>query len=166
MALGGTVLIFGSAVAQQSKLPVGVVDVVNRPIIERTEFLGRIQAVSRVNVVARVAAYLEKRLFTEGAEVKASDPLYVLEADHSRLSRSQEGSGGAAGGDIRKRKASRDCPLRQLVSPHTNGHRFRRHAAPHCQSSIESCRNKIHAGKQDRKRSQMDAMTMRTAQSF
>ena len=43
MALGGTVLIFGSAVAQQSKLPVGVVDVVNRPIIERTEFLGRIQ---------------------------------------------------------------------------------------------------------------------------
>ena len=27
---------------------------------------------------------------------------------------------------------------------HTNGHRFRRHAAPHCQSSIESCRNKIH----------------------
>ena len=90
MALGGTVLIFGSAVAQQSKLPVGVVDVVNRPIIERTEFLGRIQAVSRVNVVARVAAYLEKRLFTEGAEVKASDPLYVLEADHSRLSRSQE----------------------------------------------------------------------------
>jgi membrane fusion protein (multidrug efflux system) len=53
--------------------------VVNRPIIERTEFLGRTQAINRVNVVARVTAFLEKRLFPEGAEVKANDSLYLLE---------------------------------------------------------------------------------------
>jgi membrane fusion protein (multidrug efflux system) len=80
VALGWTAFFLEPVVAEQSKGPaVGIVEVVNRPIIERTEFLGRIQAVNRVNVVARVTAFLEKRLFTEGAEVKANDPLYLLE---------------------------------------------------------------------------------------
>jgi membrane fusion protein (multidrug efflux system) len=56
-----------------------VVEVTKRPITESTEFLGRIEAVNRVNVAARVTAFLEKRLFTEGSEVKADDPLYRLE---------------------------------------------------------------------------------------
>ena len=34
------------------------------------EFIGRIQAVGRVALVARVTAFLEKRLFVEGSEVK------------------------------------------------------------------------------------------------
>jgi membrane fusion protein (multidrug efflux system) len=46
---------------------------------ETEQFLGRIQAVNRVDVVARVTAFLEKRLFTEGAEVKSGDKLYELE---------------------------------------------------------------------------------------
>src|SRR5665213_19954 len=58
---------------------VGVVEATNRPIIETNEFLGRIEAVNRVNVVARVTAFLEKRLFVEGAEVKTGDELYQLE---------------------------------------------------------------------------------------
>jgi membrane fusion protein, multidrug efflux system len=58
---------------------VGVVEAIKRPITETSEFLGRIEAVNRVNVVARVTAFLEKRLFTEGAEVKAGDQLYRLE---------------------------------------------------------------------------------------
>jgi membrane fusion protein (multidrug efflux system) len=58
---------------------VGVVEAIKRPITESSEFLGRIEAVSRVNVVARVTAFLEKRLFIEGAEVKAGDELYRLE---------------------------------------------------------------------------------------
>ena len=41
-----------------------------RPITETSEFVGRIQAVNRVDLVARVTAFLEKRLFTEGAEVQ------------------------------------------------------------------------------------------------
>ena len=58
---------------------VGVIEATNRPITESSQFLGRIEAVSRVNVVARVTAFLDKRLFEEGAEVKTGDHLYLLE---------------------------------------------------------------------------------------
>src|ERR1700730_10194502 len=58
---------------------VGVIEATKRPIIETSEFLGRVEAVNRVNVVARVTAFLEKRLFSEGAEVKTGDELYRLE---------------------------------------------------------------------------------------
>jgi membrane fusion protein, multidrug efflux system len=58
---------------------VGVVEAVKRPITETNEFLGRVEAVNRVSVVARVTAFLEKRLFREGTEIKAGDELYRLE---------------------------------------------------------------------------------------
>jgi membrane fusion protein, multidrug efflux system len=58
---------------------VGVVEAIQRPITESSEFLGRIEAVNRVNVVARVTAFLEKRLFDEGAEIKTGEHLYRLE---------------------------------------------------------------------------------------
>jgi membrane fusion protein, multidrug efflux system len=58
---------------------VGVIETVNRPIIESNEFLGRIEAPNRVSVVARVTAFLDKRLFVEGTEVKTGDQLYLLE---------------------------------------------------------------------------------------
>ena len=48
-------------------------------ITQTDEFIGRIQAVNRVALVARVTAFLEKRLFIEGAEVKKGDLLYQLE---------------------------------------------------------------------------------------
>src|SRR3979411_2781565 len=56
-----------------------VVEAIKRPITETSEFLGRIEAVNRLNVVARVTAFLEKRLFNEGAEIKAGEELYRLE---------------------------------------------------------------------------------------
>ena len=52
---------------------------VKRPVTESSEFLGRIEATNRVSVVARVTAFLEKRTFTEGAEVKTGALLYQLE---------------------------------------------------------------------------------------
>ena len=58
---------------------VGVVTAVRKPVTPSSEYVGRIQAVERVNVTARVAAFLEARLFTEGAEVKKDQPLYRLE---------------------------------------------------------------------------------------
>jgi membrane fusion protein (multidrug efflux system) len=58
---------------------VGVMATVKRPITESNEFLGRIEATNRVNVVARVTAFLEKRDFVDGAEVKQGDLLYELE---------------------------------------------------------------------------------------
>jgi membrane fusion protein (multidrug efflux system) len=58
---------------------VGVVRVQQQPITETSEFVGRIQATDRVNLIARVTAFLEQRRFTEGSEVKQGDLLYVLE---------------------------------------------------------------------------------------
>jgi membrane fusion protein (multidrug efflux system) len=58
---------------------VGVVEAIRRPITETSEFLGRIEAINRVNVVARVSAFLDQRLFSEGAEITKGDELYRLE---------------------------------------------------------------------------------------
>lgn len=58
---------------------VGVASVTSRSITETSEFVGRIQAINRVDLVARVTAFLIKRQFTEGAEIKAGDVLYRLE---------------------------------------------------------------------------------------
>src|SRR3984957_10350171 len=58
---------------------VGVVEAIKRPITETSDLLGAIEAVNRVNVVARVTAFLEKRLFDEGNEIKAGAQLYRLE---------------------------------------------------------------------------------------
>jgi membrane fusion protein, multidrug efflux system len=58
---------------------VGVVRAERQQITQTDEFIGRIQSVGRVALVARVSAYLEKRLFVEGAEVKKGDLLYLLE---------------------------------------------------------------------------------------
>lgn len=58
---------------------VGVAQATRRPITETSEFVGRIQAISRVDLVARVTAFMTQRSFTEGAEVHANDVLYRLE---------------------------------------------------------------------------------------
>ena len=58
---------------------VGVVKVTKHPVVETDQFIGRIQAVSRVDVVARVTAFLDQVVFTEGAEVKKGEVLYRLE---------------------------------------------------------------------------------------
>jgi membrane fusion protein, multidrug efflux system len=58
---------------------VGVVTVEPATITETSEYVGRIQAIQRVALNARVTAFLEQRLFTEGTEVHAGDLLYKLE---------------------------------------------------------------------------------------
>ncbi|MBV8119537.1 MAG: efflux RND transporter periplasmic adaptor subunit [Alphaproteobacteria bacterium] len=58
---------------------VGVVRVATQQITQSNEFVGRIQSIGRVSLVARVTAFLEQRLFVEGAEVKKGDLLYLLE---------------------------------------------------------------------------------------
>jgi membrane fusion protein (multidrug efflux system) len=80
----GTILFGALATAHAQPAPaappaVGVIEAVNRPVTESSEFLGRIEATNRVSVVARVTAFLEKRNFVEGAEVKTGDLLYELE---------------------------------------------------------------------------------------
>src|SRR5437667_1970784 len=75
------VLLPAAAKAQPASGPpaVGVVRAERQQITQTDEFIGRIQAVGRVALVARVTAFLEKRLFVEGAEVKQGDLLYQLE---------------------------------------------------------------------------------------
>src|SRR6202049_3603176 len=58
---------------------VGVARAERQQITKSDEFIGRGQAIGRVALVARVSAFLEKRLFVEGAEVKKGDLLYQLE---------------------------------------------------------------------------------------
>lgn len=58
---------------------VGVAKVEKTPIKESEKFNGRIQAVKRVDIVARVTAFLDQVLFKDGAEVKQGDVLYRLE---------------------------------------------------------------------------------------
>jgi membrane fusion protein (multidrug efflux system) len=88
-SLGGAVLLVAgalitgkaipSAVAQAGPPAVGVVEAVRRPITRSNEFIGRVQALERVELVARVSASLVEQMFNEGAEVKTGDPLYRLE---------------------------------------------------------------------------------------
>ncbi len=73
-----------SAVPAQAQMPggppaVGVIRVEKKAITETEEFVGRVQAVNRVDLTARVTAFLQEKRFTEGAEVKAGDLLFRLE---------------------------------------------------------------------------------------
>lgn len=69
------------AAAQMPSGPpaVGVIRVQKRAITETEEFIGRIQSVQRVDLTARVTAFLQEKRFEEGAEVKQGDLLYRLE---------------------------------------------------------------------------------------
>ncbi len=58
---------------------VGVVTAQRQDITETNDFVGRVQAINRVDLVARVTAFIEERNFTEGAEVAKGDLLYRLE---------------------------------------------------------------------------------------
>jgi membrane fusion protein (multidrug efflux system) len=76
----GLLSVHGDAQSPPGTPPaVGVVRVARQQITESHEFIGRIQAVGRVALVARVTGFLEKRLFVEGAEIKKGDLLYQLE---------------------------------------------------------------------------------------
>ena len=79
LAFAFLVLLAPAAHAQFGPATVGVVKVEKRPIVETNQFVGRVQAIDRVNLVARVTAFLEQRMFTEGAEVEKGTVLYKLE---------------------------------------------------------------------------------------
>jgi membrane fusion protein, multidrug efflux system len=77
--VAGSIVFAISAAAQPAAPAVGVVRAERQQITQTNEFIGRIQAVGHVSLVARVTGFLEKRLFVEGAEVKKGDLLYQLE---------------------------------------------------------------------------------------
>jgi membrane fusion protein (multidrug efflux system) len=60
-------------------VPVGVVKAERRSIDKTLDFVGRIEAVNRVEIRARVQGFLEAVLFKEGDPIKEGDPLYRIE---------------------------------------------------------------------------------------
>lgn len=64
---------------QPSAIPVSVVAAEKRPLADTNRFVGRIEAIERVDVRARVTGFLEKIHFTDGENVKAGALLYQIE---------------------------------------------------------------------------------------
>ena len=79
--VAATVILLAAMVAAaHAQAPsVGTVYAERRPITQTAGFVGRIDAINRVEVRARVQGYLEQVLFKEGAFVKTGDPLYRIQ---------------------------------------------------------------------------------------
>jgi membrane fusion protein (multidrug efflux system) len=70
---------FAYAQEPTTVVPVGVVMAEKQPVARSAEFVGRIEAPSRVEVRARVTGYLDAVLFKEGDRVREGNPLYRIE---------------------------------------------------------------------------------------
>jgi membrane fusion protein, multidrug efflux system len=69
------------AAAQTPSPPpaVSVTPVVSRQVTETGDYVGRVTAIDKVDVVARVPGFIEERTFTEGQTVKKGDLLFRIE---------------------------------------------------------------------------------------
>jgi membrane fusion protein (multidrug efflux system) len=72
----------GGAAAQSGPPPaVTVTPVVSREVTATGDFIGRVVAIDKVDVVARVSGFINERNFTEGQQVKTGDLLFSIEPD-------------------------------------------------------------------------------------
>lgn len=62
-----------------SRVSVGVVTATRKPIAKSQDFVGRVEAIDRVEIRARVTGYLEAVEFKEGDVVQAGASLYKIE---------------------------------------------------------------------------------------
>jgi len=71
------------AAAQSAPPPpaVSVVAVVSRQVTATGDFIGRVVAIDKVDIVARVSGFIKERNFTEGQQVKTGDLLFHIEPD-------------------------------------------------------------------------------------
>ena len=92
---------------------VGVAKAEQTAITETSEFIGRVQAIDRVALTARVTAFLDERLFKEGTEVQQGDLLFRLErAPFEAAAQQQE----AAVADTSSRLANANIQLGRAQS--------------------------------------------------
>jgi membrane fusion protein (multidrug efflux system) len=76
----GWLLLSSAALAQQqSTIQVGVVPAEKRALADTNRFVGRIEAIERVDIRARVTGFLEKVEFKDGDRVKEGALLYRIE---------------------------------------------------------------------------------------
>ncbi len=73
--------------AQPAPPPPSVIvePVVARDLAEERSFIGRVEAIDKVSLRARIQGYLKSKAFEEGAEVKAGDLLFEIEPEPFRL---------------------------------------------------------------------------------
>jgi membrane fusion protein, multidrug efflux system len=85
VALAAFILVSCSKPEEQAGAPpppaVSVMAVQKKDVTPATEFVGRVVAIDKVELRARVQGFLQKRLFTEGQDVKAGDLLFVIEPE-------------------------------------------------------------------------------------
>ena len=108
MLLAISLIAAAPAVAQQQAVPVGTVYAERRPISQSRDFVGRVEAIDRVSVQARVKGYLEAILFKEGDFVKKGDALYQIERDQFQAAVEQ------ARGVLERSKAAKTLTQIQL----------------------------------------------------
>jgi membrane fusion protein (multidrug efflux system) len=94
--------------AQPAAIPVGVVKAERRPIEKLLDFVGRIEAVNRVEIRARVQGFLEAVLFKEGDPIQEGSPLYRIEKGLFQAAVEQ------AEGAVDRSKASKTLTQAQL----------------------------------------------------
>src|SRR5581483_9217397 len=98
--------------AQQSQtpaaIPVSVVAAEKKPVTKSFDFVGRVEAIQRVEIKARIVGYLEKIAFKEGDLIKQGAPLYGIEKGLF------EAAVGQAEGALEKDKAAKTLTAVQL----------------------------------------------------
>ena len=73
---------YKAATAQGAPPPaVTVTPVVSREVTATGDFIGRVVAIDKVDVVARISGFINERNFTEGQQVKTGDLLFSIEPD-------------------------------------------------------------------------------------
>jgi membrane fusion protein (multidrug efflux system) len=68
----------GPTLAQQA-IPVGTIVATMQPVSRAIDFVGRVEAIDRVDVRARVSGYLDAILFTEGETVTEGEKLFQID---------------------------------------------------------------------------------------
>ena len=79
LALSAFTLPAHSQQKQPADISVGVVSAERKPISKAQDFVGRVDAVNRVEIRARVTGFLDEIEFKEGDTVKEGDALYRIE---------------------------------------------------------------------------------------
>jgi membrane fusion protein (multidrug efflux system) len=95
--------------AAPQAVPVGTVAAERKPVSRASDFVGRVEAINRVQVRARVTGYLDAVLFKEGDTIKENAPVYQLEKGQFEASVKQ------AEGALERAKAAKVLTAVQLT---------------------------------------------------
>ncbi len=77
------IICMGTAIAQSTPPPpaVTVAPALSREVTATGDFIGRVVAIDKVDIVARITGFIQQRNFTEGQQVKTGDLLFRIEPD-------------------------------------------------------------------------------------